>query len=237
MTRSLKRQPLWSLGWTLAGLQAQWMLRRLGHALGLRRKIELSDADLAIPDNLLCAQTVELVRSASPPFLLHHAMRTYIFGCALARRDGLRYDRELFFLAAAMHDLGLTERYDGPGPFELEGASHAYRFLLDQEVEASRAEVVHEAIALHARVGRAVGHSPEGILVQAGAGLDVLGLRAEDLARGSLSRATRAWPREDWKRQFSSLLRDQACRKPDCNIAGHVALGFLGRVRQAPFAE
>ena len=37
--------------------------------------------------------------------------------------------------------------------------------------------------------------------------------------------------------QFTSRLRDQACRKPDCNIAIHVALGFLGRVRQALFPE
>lgn len=54
-----------------------------------------------------------MVAAVSPTFLCHHCMRTFLFGNLLGQRDGLRCDRELLYLGAVMHDLGLTERFDG----------------------------------------------------------------------------------------------------------------------------
>ena len=49
-------------------------------------------------------------------------MRTYFFGALLGQRDSLKYDRELFYLGAVLHDLGLTERFSGQQRFEVDGA-------------------------------------------------------------------------------------------------------------------
>lgn len=237
LIEDLPRQPRWELLLGLAALEVQARWRKLAHWLGWRRAGEVDERDLVIPDTPLCLQASEWVRTLSPDFLLNHSLRTYGFGCALARRDGLSYDRELFYLASLMHDLGLTEACQGPKAFEVEGADHAYRYLIGREVPEARARAVHHAIALHVRVGLAVKHSREGALLQAGAGLDVIGLRAEDLTPSSRQRMVQVWPRLDCKKRLAESLRAQARCKPHCNLAGHVDLGFLGRIRQAPFAE
>ena len=233
----LPRQAWWDLGLRLAGLEVEMRFRKLAHALGWRRSVEVSEADLLVPDSDLCTQATHLVRSLSPDFLVEHCLRTYVFGCALARRDGLSFDRELLYLAAVMHDLGLTQACQGPRAFEVEGADRAYQFLLEHQVPNERAEAVHQAIVLHARVGLTVRHTREGALLQAGAGLDVVGLRAEDLSQQGRQRVVQSWPRRDFKSQFSQLLRNQWQCKPHCNIAAHVDLGFLGRIAKAPFDE
>lgn len=231
----LPRQRWGELLIRLAALEVQARWRKLAHALGWRKGSGVDEADLTIPDSALCLAATEWVRSVSPEFLVNHSLRTYVFGCALARRDRLRYDRELFFLAAIMHDLGLTEAGAGPRAFEVEGADRAHQFLVERDYR--QAHAVHHAIALHARVGLAVGHSREGAMLQAGAGLDVIGLRAEDLTRAARQRVVGLWPRLDCKRQLAELFGAEARCKPHCNIAAHVDWGFLRRIRQAPFLD
>jgi hypothetical protein len=48
--------------------------------------------------------------------------------------------------------LGLTERFDDNDPFEIAGANATRTFLLQQEIAAEKAEVIHQAIALHLSV-------------------------------------------------------------------------------------
>lgn len=55
--------------------------------------------------------------------LYNHCMRTYAFGGALGDRYGFKYDRELFYLASILHDVGLTDHACRKHSFEHEGAS------------------------------------------------------------------------------------------------------------------
>jgi hypothetical protein len=57
--------------------------------------------------------------------LAAHCYRTYLFGAALGTRDGLDWDAELLFVAAMLHDLGLTDFIGDDGPFERRGAAAA----------------------------------------------------------------------------------------------------------------
>ncbi|MET8351847.1 MULTISPECIES: HD domain-containing protein [unclassified Micromonospora] len=100
-----------------------------------------------VPDTRLSAAATDLLIASSPATLVNHCLRTYHFGLAMADRDGLDPDLELLFIGAALHDLGLTERYDGPAPFEEIGADAAAEFLLSQGVDATRADLVAERSA------------------------------------------------------------------------------------------
>ena len=44
-----------------------------------------------------------------------------------------------------------------------------------------------------------------------------------------------AYPRVDFKREFTALFVDQASRKPTCPAAKMVAAGMLDEIAQAPF--
>ncbi|MBI1263060.1 MAG: HD domain-containing protein [Rhizobiales bacterium] len=237
LTEKLERLPTWQLAPKLMASQMRGVVHRALSQLGLRAKAVLDEADLVVPDSALAQQALALVAEVSPVYLLNHSLRTFAFGAVLGRRETLRFDRELFFLAAIMHDLGLTDRFEGPAPFELQGARAARGFLLEKGVAETKADCVHEAIALHARVGEAEKGSPEGRLVHFGAGVDVAGFRIYDLRRQDVDRVVARWPREQFKSCFCHLMQDQARLKPQSNIAGLVGLGFTKMIEAGPFSE
>lgn len=237
LTRIREKPSSLLLATRLMKMQMESAVMRMARSAGLRRAADLRDDDLLIPDSAVAKRAIELVMEVSPLFLTNHGFRSFAFGAALGRREGLKFDRELLFLAAIMHDLGLTKRFDGPDPFELQGARTARTFLLKEGVDEKRADLVHEAIALHASVGEATHGAPEVKLCHYGTGVDVAGLRIYDFERRDVVRVVDAWPREKFKEGFVPLLEDQVARKPDCNIAGLVGFGFCGMIKKAPFRE
>ncbi|MCC7412328.1 MAG: HD domain-containing protein [Gammaproteobacteria bacterium] len=237
LTTSLPRTPVFPLVLRFARIEAGGLARRIARAFGLHRPVPLPLDELRIPDTKMAGEALALVEQCSPPLLVNHSLRTWCFGVAVARQLRLKPDLEVFFLAAIMHDLGLVDAYDGEDSFELEGARAAHAFLCGRDYPRERADLVHEAIALHAAVGVADALAPEIALVHFGAGVDVIGYRAEDVARETCDAVVARYPRLDFKREFSRMIEAQATRKPRCHIAGHVGLGFSRKIAAAPFAE
>jgi cyanamide hydratase family protein with HD domain len=237
LTTQLSRTPVPVLILRFAGLEIGNVLRRAARALGIHRPVTLSLDNLAVPDSNLARQATTLARGCEPDFLLNHSVRSYLFGLAVGRHMGLRPDHELLYLAAILHDIALTPPYDGDGSFEVNGARAAREFLVRHHVPAERADLVHEAIALHTAVGIAGSREPEIALMHFGAGLDVIGFHNEDVATATREAIVHAWPRVRFKAEFPKLIEDQAQRKPDCHIAGHFGLGFNRKIAAAPFAD
>jgi len=206
-------------------------------------------AGIRIPDSHLAAEATELARETSSPFLFNHVMRTYLFGALIGKRRGLKLDLELFYLGAALHDLGLTERFRGPERFEVDGANAAREFLKQRGVPEETVGVVWDAIALHTVRGVPPYKQPEVALVHAGAGIDVTGRGLQDLSAGEVDEVLKAYPRLDFKRVFPQAIADMLASKPEtafynfaADIAERLILGFqapnfLDVILAAPFEE
>jgi len=178
------------------------------------------------------------VEACSAEFLVNHSIRTYCFGAAIARHLKLKADMEVLYLASIMHDLGLVDPHDkAEGSFEIVGADAAQDFLLKKDMDLTKADLVHEAIALHSAVGIADKREPEIALVHFGAGIDVIGFRAEDVSAQTREAIVNAYPRHQFKQKFTALVEAQVEAKPHCHIAGHYQLGFAGKIKGAPFPE
>jgi hypothetical protein len=232
------RDATFGLAWRFARFGMQERLRAVRRRLGLVQLQGLTqDAD-RVPDTLLAKAAFELAAGLSSPLLLNHAVRTYHFGALLASRDGLKLDRELLYVASVLHDLGLTPPYEAePGSFEWVGARRARAFAIEQGMEPLRADLLHDAIALHSSVGIAGSREPEVAMVHYGAGADLFGLRLDEIPPLDLERLLDEWPRCGFKAEFPTCLARQVELKPDSHIAGAMALGLAGRVRASPFAE
>ncbi|MGL4619992.1 MAG: HD domain-containing protein [Chroococcidiopsis sp.] len=183
--------------------------------------------DTKIPDSEICQKATRLVAQVSPTFLCNHCIRTFLFGDLLGQRDGLKYDRELLYLSAVMHDLGLTERFDGKQRFEVDGADAARAFVLEHGLSDEKAEVVWDAIALHTSLGIAERKQPEIALVHLGAGADVLGMRIADLPSEIVEQVVAAYPRLSFNLAMTELLVLQVTRKP--RMAAFTWLAEVGR--------
>lgn len=159
------------------------------------------------PDSELCRRATVLVAELSPPVLFNHCARTFLFGDALGKRDGLKYDRELLYLSAMLHDLGLTDTYAGSDQrFEVEGADRARAFLLEHGLPDNKADIVWDAIALNTSFGIALRKGPEVALTHLGASADFLGTRLADVGPQSVAQIVGDYPRQDFLASATRLL-------------------------------
>ncbi len=191
---------------------------------------------IPFPDSSVALAANQLVLEASPPFLYYHCVRTYVFAHVLGSRERLHYDQELLYLGALLHDLGLTERFDDMHPFEIAGANAARTFLLEQKFPAEKAEVVHQAIALHLLV-EAEQQRPEIALVHFGAIMDARGYRLEEVPSEVVHQILETYPRLGFKQAFAEALMAQARKKPTSAVAVAIRNGALDGLLQAPFPD
>ena len=203
LTRSLSRTPTPILISRFARLEMGGLVRKIARAFGHNRPALIGIDDIRIPDSTIAKQATELVQSCSPQFLVNHSIRTYCFGVAIARHLKLKADMEVFYLASIMHDLGLVDPHDRTeGSFEVVGADAAHSFVIEKGYDQEKADMVHEAIALHSAVGIADEREPEIALVHFGAGIDVIGFRIEDVSAETRNAIVNAYPRLGFKQSF-----------------------------------
>lgn len=169
--------------------------------------------EITVPDSKICQQATHLVAQVSSKCLCNHCMRTYFFGALLGQRDSLKYDRELFYLGAVLHDLGLTKRFSGQQRFEVDGADVARAFVIEHGLSAEKAEIVWDAIALHTSIGIASRKEPEIALVHLGAGMDFFGLRLEDIDSETVEKVFEAYPRLGATKVLQELIVSDISRK------------------------
>jgi hypothetical protein len=131
-------------------------------------------AGVRLVDSKIARDATQLGREAYPPYLFNHAVRTFLFGSLIGEKLRQRFDEEVLYLACILHDLGLTDRFEGELPFEIQGAEAAKRFLEQQAYAKDKLGIVWDGIAMHASV---IGHykQAEIRLVGEGAGTDIVG--------------------------------------------------------------
>lgn len=237
LTRALARVPVGTLLPRMLAVELGGVLRRCARLFGINRPAVLALEQLAAPDTALCREATAFARGCETPMLFNHSVRSYMFGVAVARHLGMGFDPELLYLSAILHDVGLCPEHAGAGAFEVRGAAVAREFLVAAGLVPERADRVHEAVARHATVGLADRGPPELALIHFGAGVDVIGYRAEDIAPATRTAIVAAHPRLAFKRDFGALMEAEARREPTAHIAGLVGLGFTKRMVMAPFDE
>ena len=201
-----------------------------------RKVFPLNPFPARIPDSTIAKEATELLLEVSPAFLANHCLRTFVFGDLLGQAANLNYDLEILYLGSLLHDLGLTERFDGTESFEIDGANAAYAFLKEHGLPLEKAALVREAIALHLSLAAAQKQA-EIALVRAGAGVDVIGRGIESISSQAVAQVVAAYPRLGFKKDLIQVCRSQAERKPTSTIAGLFQQGFADVVSTAPFDE
>ena len=68
-------------------------------------------AGINIPDSKMARDLTQFIRDTESDLLFHHSTRVYLFGALTGGRKGLKFDRELLYVGAMFHDIGLTDRY------------------------------------------------------------------------------------------------------------------------------
>lgn len=178
-------------------------------------------AGIRLPQTPRARAACAYARASCPPFLFNHSMRTYLFGALALRGQGRAFAAEDAFIASALHDLGLLPPFESPrGSFETDGANAAEHWALGQGATAAAGERIWHAVQMHDGAWALTRRQgPEAMLVALGAGTDVDGPQPGELPEGEIAQVLQAFPRLQFKRQFTTLLIGHCQRKPDSQHA------------------
>lgn len=159
-----------------------------------------------LPDSPICRAATDYARRVSPPFLFNHALRSYMFADRAAELRRTGFDREILYVAAVLHDLGLTDIVPVETRFEVEGADAAKAFLVEQGMTEKAVEIVWQAIALHTTPEVPQRMGAEIALCQIGTAIDVGFVPYEFLSERVVAEILEAFPRLGFKKAMVELL-------------------------------
>lgn len=198
-------------------------------------------AGITVPDTALVRDVTEFIREHEDDLLFHHSRRVFFFGALMGEHRGVDVDRELLYVGAMFHDLGLTESFSSSQlRFEVDGADAARAFLLERGVDAENAAAVWSAIALHTTPGIPEHMRPEIALVTAGVETDVLGLWYHSLSGQHRDAVTAAHPRPDFKNRILQSFAQGNLHRPAStfgNVNADVLAHFVPEYQRTDFVD
>ena len=170
---------------------------------------------LLSPPTPVAARALDVVRRTSPAPLADHCLRSWAWAMLLAPTIGLDPDRELLFVAAMLHDLGVVAEFDAHAvPFEDAGGAVAAVFASGAGWDAARAVRVTEVVQRHMWTSVDPAIDPEGHLLEVATSLDVSGVGFERWDAADLRAVAARLPRADFSTTFAAAVHEQATRKP-----------------------
>jgi hypothetical protein len=191
-------------------------------------------SDVPVPDSAVARQAVEVVSQFSPPALVNHCARSYLFAASLGAIEGVPFDVELLYVSSLLHDLGLEPAFDNVRePFEDAGGHVGWVFAAGAGWPVSRRERVAQIIVAHMH-DPDVANDPEGYLLEASTGLDITGRDPQRWPTELLREVVAVYPRLDLAARFTTCFRDQAERKPDSAAAASTRSGIAQRIEANP---
>lgn len=191
--------------------------------------------EVLAPPSSVAARALEAAEAVSSPALLAHSRRSAALAVHLGRREGLAFDHELLFVAAALHDVGLAAPFDSHAePFERAGAEVARVFASGAGWSAERAQRLVDVIVRHMWPAVSADLDVEGHLLERATSLDVSGVGGDDWPVELLGALVGRLPRDGFGVEFGGLVSAQAHRKPGSEAARSIRAGMRDRIAANP---
>jgi hypothetical protein len=205
-------------------------------------------AGLEVPDTPLAREATETARTSEPIEIFNHSLRTFLFAELIAKSKALPHDVEAVYVAAILHDTGLTPVHMSRNQrFEVDGANLARNILASHGVGGSRADLIWDAISLHDQGGIARWKATEVALVNAGVAAD-FGADLDRMERGDIIAVLQTAPRKGFIPVFLDAVANVAKQKPQATgnsfvtdvgyrmVPGFHLANFCDETTQDPFA-
>ena len=191
--------------------------------------------DLEVPETPACRAALEVAAEYCTPALLNHSIRAYLWAAGYGLERGIRFDAELLYVSAMLHDLGLVREFDNHAlPFEEAGGHIARVFGAAAGWPADRRRRAAEVIVRHMWDAVDVAKDPEGHLLELSTAMDISGRQTADIPPDLRADVLARYPRLGLPGEFAGYFQDQANRKPLCLAAKFVRSGFAARVAANP---
>lgn len=185
-------------------------------------------SEIPVPDSQAAVLALEVSRRFSSEAMVNHCRRSYLWAAAHAGLNGIGFDAELLYVAAMLHDLGLSTDFDNHTlPFEQAGGNVAWVFAAGAGWPAYRRDRASQIVVRHMWEQVDVTADPESHLLELATSLDISGVAADAWPAALRAEVVAAFPRLGLREEFVGCFRDQAARKP-ASAAGVSFTGGIG---------
>jgi hypothetical protein len=187
--------------------------------------------DVPEPESSTARAALEVATTYCSPALLNHCRRAYVWAASYGIASGVDFDAELLYVAAMLHDIGLTKEFDSHTvPFEEAGGHVAWVFGAGAGWPVERRARAAEVIVRHMWPAVDVDEDPEGHLLEIGTALEIGGRDAGKWPAAFRAEVVHRIPRLALAGEFLGCFQDQARRKPASSAARAVDTGLAGRI-------
>jgi hypothetical protein len=212
------------------GDMARFAGSRLRTATGRGRRSAVASLEVIdVPDTKLALAIESVAAKHQSRAMFSHALRTVAFSHAVAALDGIEVDPELLWCACLMHDVAIESPKSGQC-FAVRGGQLARDTALAAGATAETAYALGDAVSRHATPGLDPAAHPLPAMVMAGALVDVLGLRLDDMHPAFGQDLLTLHPREGFASALAGTWRAESRATPQ----GRAAL--VSRVALFPLA-
>ena len=218
----------------------------------MTKSIDLSARVIAgvnVPDSPLITEAIDYARKLYDPYLLNHAMRSWLFAAKVGQLKNIDCDLEVVAIGTILHDIGLTAGVSGPNRFEVNGAAAARSFVKQRGFSDRRAQLIWDLVALNSTVSIALHKEPEVALGTMGIGLDYGGFGYELIPLADMTKILSAFPRLKMKEKFADTCCRVVTAKPETSsdnflrdfgerfVPGYKPISAVDLLMNAPFEE
>jgi cyanamide hydratase family protein with HD domain len=195
--------------------------------------VRLTDIDT--PDTAAARAALDFATTYYSESLLNHCVRSWLWAVGFAKQESREFDAELLYVAALLHDIGLTESFDNHTlPFEDAGGHVAIALTTGAGWNLSRRTRVHKVIERHMWPSVDPELDVEGYLLEIATGLDISGARPDALPIAFQDEVLSAYPRLELAAEFGACVTAQAQRKPSSSSARLVLGGLIHKLAENP---
>lgn len=196
----------------------------------------LTLASFAQPDTAAARAALSLATQYHSPTMLNHVLRSWLWAEAFAIIEGRTdIDRELLYVAAVLHDIGLVPEFDNVfRSYEESGGHVAVALTRGAGWDQRRGQRALEVIVRHNWPAVDPDLDLEGYLLEIATGLDISGARPDALPATFIREVLDAHPRLDLAQEFGTGVVDQASRKPHTAAHRLVEGGVVRKLANNP---
>jgi hypothetical protein len=220
---------------------------RVGHA---RREVGARlMAGVSVPDSPLITEVLEYATKLYEPYLLNHAMRSWLFAARIGQLQAMDCDPEVVAAGTILHDIGLAAGVSGSNRFEVNGAAAALSFVRERGVSNRRAQLIWDLVALNSTPSIALYKEAEVALGTMGIGLDYGGFGFDLIPSAEMTSILQAFPRLEMKTRFAETCCRLVTAKPETSsdnflrdfgerfVPGYKPVSTVDLLMNAPFEE
>ena len=198
--------------------------------------------NIQIPDTPIVKEAIFELENTQNQAIIHHSLRSYIWGVAIAQIQDWQFDEESLLIASLMHDLGLVEHLEHYSCqcFTFESTLRSESLCVKHHYPKDKIDNISNAICLHMN-----GHldknnqnlSKEVLLLQKATSCDVIGTNLGQLSITFRDEVFSRHPRSKFNTIFEKLLKAETKRNSGSRTALLSKLGLPLMIKMNPFKE